>query len=75
MRSMYEQQLFTDATLVVQGQKLHAHRAVLAAASPVFLRMFSSPMQEGEQEVSCMHDAHELQLPTAPTLRHCIILY
>lgn len=48
MRSMYEQQLFTDATLVVEGKRLHAHRAVLAAASPVFLRMFSSQMQEGE---------------------------
>lgn len=44
---VYEQMLFPDATLVVRGQRLPAHRAMLAAASPVFLRMFSSPMQEG----------------------------
>ena len=47
MSTVYEQMLFPDATLVVRGQRLPAHRAVLAAASPVFLRMFSSPMQEG----------------------------
>ena len=47
MRGMYEQQLFTDATILVQGQQLHVHRAVLAAVSPVFQRMFSSQMQEG----------------------------
>lgn len=48
MQAMYRQRLFTDATIVVGGQTLHAHRAVLAAASPVFERMFSSHMQEGE---------------------------
>ena len=47
MQTMYQQQLFTDATISVQGQTLRAHRAVLAAASPVFERMFSSQMQEG----------------------------
>ena len=39
-RGMYEQGLFTDAVLVVEGQALHVHRAVLAAASPVFHAMF-----------------------------------
>lgn len=48
MQAMYRQRLFTDATIVVEGIALHAHRAVLAAASPVFERMFSSHMQEGE---------------------------
>ena len=48
MQAMYRQRLFTDATIRVEGHTLHAHRAVLAAASPVFERMFSSHMQEGE---------------------------
>lgn len=51
MQAMYRQRLFTDATIVVEGQTLHAHRAVLAAASPVFERMFCSQMQEGEHGV------------------------
>ena len=48
IQAMYRQRLFTDATIVVEGQALPVHRAVLAAASPVFERMFSSHMQEGE---------------------------
>lgn len=44
---MYEQQLYTDASLVVGDQTLHVHRAVLAAASPVFEGMFRHNMQEG----------------------------
>ena len=48
MQAMYQQQLFTDATILVEGHTLPAHRAVLAAASPVFERMFSSHMQEGQ---------------------------
>ena len=47
MQAMYQQRLFTDAVVLVEGQTLHAHRAVLAVASPVFERMFSSHMQEG----------------------------
>ncbi len=47
-QTMYQQQLFTDATILVQGRTLRLHRAVLAAASPVFERMFCSHMQEGQ---------------------------
>lgn len=48
MRDMYEQQLFTDASIVVQGQTLHVHRAVLAAISPVFACLFSRTWQQGK---------------------------
>ena len=53
MQAMYKQQLFTDATVSVEGQLFHAHRAVLATASPVFERMFKSHMQEGKHMLLC----------------------
>ncbi|KAL3143280.1 hypothetical protein ABBQ38_002123 [Trebouxia sp. C0009 RCD-2024] len=56
MQAMYRQRLFTDATIVVEGHTLQAHRAVLAAASPVFERMFSSHMQEGKSQTIEMTD-------------------
>lgn len=62
MQAMYRQRLFTDATIVVEGHTLHVHRAVLAAASPVFERMFSSDMQEGSTPVSAVAAAPQLQL-------------
>lgn len=48
MQAMHQQMEFSDATIVVEGQTLQAHRAVLAAASPVFACMFRSKMQEGQ---------------------------
>lgn len=38
---------YTDITFCVEGQEFQLHKAVLAAASPVFDRMFRSNMQEG----------------------------
>ena len=38
---------FTDFTITVDGQDFQLHKAVLAAASPVFERMLLSSMQEG----------------------------
>ena len=32
---------FSDVVLVVEGEKLHVHRAVLAMCSPVFEKMFT----------------------------------
>ena len=40
--------LFTDATVTVAGQDFQVHKHVLADASPVFERMFSSDMLEGK---------------------------
>ena len=48
MLNMYQQQMYTDAIIVVKGQTLHVHRAILACASPVFARMFTSEWHEGE---------------------------
>ena len=41
----------SDVVLVVEGEKLHVHRAVLALCSPVFEKMFTSEFQEKEKEV------------------------
>ena len=36
---------FSDVILVVEDQKFHVHRAVLAVCSPVFEKMFTSEFQ------------------------------
>ncbi|DBB17399.1 TPA: hypothetical protein ACH3X3_014431 [Trebouxia sp. C0006] len=56
MQTMHQQMEFSDATIVVEGQTLRAHRAVLAAASPVFACMFRSKMQEGKSQSIVMND-------------------
>ena len=37
---------FSDAVLVVEGQKLHVHRSTMAIWSPVFDTMFTSDFKE-----------------------------
>ena len=46
---------FSDVVLVVEEERLHVHRAVLALWSPVFERMFTSEFQE--------KDRNEIPLP------------
>ena len=46
---------FSDIVLVVEEQRFHVHRAVLAMWSPVFERMFTSEFQE--------KDKNEIPLP------------
>ncbi|KAK9814533.1 hypothetical protein WJX72_007447 [[Myrmecia] bisecta] len=44
---MYDEQVLCDVDIEVEGMSLGAHRAVLAAASPVFHSMFSGGFSEG----------------------------
>ena len=60
---MLKERLFTDATLVVHGREIGVHRAVLATNSPVFKRMFCSPMTEGIMHLC--HSYHQPLLSTA----------
>ena len=43
---LLESGLFSDVTLVVEGQEICAHKAILAAHSPVFKAMFEHKMSE-----------------------------
>jgi len=46
-QASFKRQLFTDATIEVDGRVWAVHRATLACASPVFESMLSSNMLEG----------------------------
>ncbi len=51
---LFEKMLFSDITFNVRGQKLAAHKNILAMRSPVFSAMFTHPtkeMQTGEVEI------------------------
>eukprot|EP00440_Ansanella_granifera_P044277 gb/GFBE01047986.1/.p1 GENE.gb/GFBE01047986.1/~~gb/GFBE01047986.1/.p1 ORF type:complete len:346 (+),score=55.98 gb/GFBE01047986.1/:1-1038(+) len=46
-KAMHGQRLFADAIVRAGGEELAVHRAVLAAASPVFKRMLETGFREG----------------------------
>lgn len=49
LSSLYESQKFSDVILSVDGRDFHAHKAILAARSPVFAAMFAHEMEEKKQ--------------------------
>ena len=61
-QQMLHEDVFTDAVIVVEGQGIPVHRAVLAVNSPVFEQMFLSQMREGKSFVfaSCGCPAHSI---------------
>ncbi|XP_052587420.1 speckle-type POZ protein-like [Peromyscus californicus insignis] len=46
---LWENSRFTDCCLVVAGQEFQAHKAILAARSPVFRAMFEHDMEESRK--------------------------
>ncbi|XP_037057830.1 speckle-type POZ protein-like [Peromyscus leucopus] len=46
---LWENSQFTDCCLVVSGQEFRAHKAILAARSPVFRAMFQHDMEESRK--------------------------
>ncbi|CAG2168212.1 unnamed protein product, partial [Oppiella nova] len=46
---LFESQKFSDVLLVVNGREYYAHKAILAARSPVFAAMFEHEMEEKKQ--------------------------
>lgn len=53
-RSMYKSGLACDVTFSMDGQTLHAHKAVICSRSPVFATMFSLDMQEKNSNTVCI---------------------
>ncbi|CAH8509812.1 unnamed protein product [Dicrocoelium dendriticum] len=52
--------LFSDAILIVQGRKLHCHRAILSIYSPVFTAMFRNRCLENQKnEVIIPGDSYD----------------
>ncbi|KAL6030367.1 hypothetical protein STEG23_034372 [Scotinomys teguina] len=51
-----EDSSFTDFCLVVAGQEFRAHKAILAARSPVFRAMFEHDMEERKRNRVEIHD-------------------
>ncbi|XP_008546874.1 speckle-type POZ protein isoform X2 [Microplitis demolitor] len=47
--TLFESQKFSDVTLTVCGNEFRAHKAILAARSPVFSAMFEHEMEERKQ--------------------------
>ncbi|XP_036282234.1 speckle-type POZ protein-like [Pipistrellus kuhlii] len=48
LRGLWENSWFTDCCFCVAGQEFQAHKAILAARSPVFRSMFGHVMQESK---------------------------
>ena len=51
LSNLLETQSMTDVAFIVQGEKIGAHLALLASASPVLTTMFGSQFREGQTKV------------------------
>ncbi|XP_050545491.1 protein roadkill isoform X3 [Daktulosphaira vitifoliae] len=59
--NLFEVQKFSDVTLSVSGREFQAHKAILAARSPVFAAMFEHEMEERKQNRVAITDVdHEV---------------
>ena len=55
LKLFYCSRIFSDLTLVVDGEKFAVHKAILSARSNVFSAMFSGYYKEGSQLEVCVH--------------------
>ncbi|CAO2587884.1 Speckle-type POZ protein [Lemmus lemmus] len=56
LEELWENPHFTDCCLVVAGQEFQAHKAILAARSPVFRAMFEHDTEESKKNRIEIHD-------------------
>lgn len=60
MRKLINNDEFSDVVFIVEGQAIHAHRAILSARSEHFRAMFASGMRESREETIHLQ---QLRLP------------
>ena len=53
LNMLYHSSVFSDLTLIVDGEKFAVHKAILCARSNVFSAMFSGHYKEGSQLEVC----------------------
>ncbi|XP_055324032.1 protein roadkill isoform X1 [Sitodiplosis mosellana] len=59
--NLFDNERFSDVTLAVGGREFQAHKAILAARSPVFAAMFEHEMEERKQNRVAISDVdHEV---------------
>lgn len=66
MKLLHDERLFADACLIVDGDRIPVHRAVLAAVSPVMRRAFEGDFKEGVEAQLKLHKI------TSATARHFV---
>jgi len=64
-RQLWMDRRFTDVEVVCGTQRFQVHRAVLAAASPVFAAMLDTDMRETREQVIRITDAEEVAVRDA----------
>ncbi|XP_014229817.1 speckle-type POZ protein A-like [Trichogramma pretiosum] len=57
--ALLESEAFSDVSLIVGCREFKAHKAILAARSPVFLAMFRHDMKEKNENIVEIHDIDE----------------
>lgn len=66
---LWKEREFTDAVVICEDVRFEIHRAILAAASPVFQRAWSTGLQEATAKEYTIRDSTPKAVETM--LRHC----
>lgn len=61
VRGLYRNQKFTDFVFIVRGKEFKVHKNILAGASPVFMKLFTSDMEESRTN-QCKLDQFEPEI-------------
>lgn len=56
LKAMYTSSLYADINLQVEDSVVRVHKSILCARSPVFAKMFESPMEENEKNAIAIPD-------------------
>lgn len=62
LQELFDKELLTDVELLMQGERIVAHRVILAAASPFFHALFTSGMKESRAREIELHEVNVMAL-------------